>query len=261
MFPFFLFCTILLASWLFLRFKTARLDINSNVLLVTAHPDDEMMFFGPTLLCEIQMRVQEVGLRKRTKVHLLCLSNGNFYGEGSKRVHELSDACSYLLQYCIRSKEVLFADEIFTWSVIEDSQLVDSPAIEWPREHIASLVANYCATHQIGKVITFDQYGVSGHANHQALYHALAESVEPCVQLWALQSVPLWRKYLSVYDLLFTTIWALCSSNWHVHFVSLVDYLNLVQSLRRHASQMLWFRYLYSSTSRYMFINTLKQVR
>lgn len=39
-----------------------------RVLLVIAHPDDECMFFGPTIfrLCE-----------QGTEVYLLCLSNGN----------------------------------------------------------------------------------------------------------------------------------------------------------------------------------------
>lgn len=49
-----------------------------RVLIVTAHPDDESMFFGPTIL----------SLTKRTDctVYLLCLSNGlcgfcfSFYG-------------------------------------------------------------------------------------------------------------------------------------------------------------------------------------
>lgn len=38
-----------------------------RVLLVVAHPDDECMFFGPTIfrLCE-----------QGAEVHLLCLSNG-----------------------------------------------------------------------------------------------------------------------------------------------------------------------------------------
>lgn len=37
-----------------------------NVLLLTAHPDDECMFFGPTLQA----------LRHPTRVHVLCLSTG-----------------------------------------------------------------------------------------------------------------------------------------------------------------------------------------
>lgn len=45
------------------RFPNAR-----RVLLVTAHPDDESMFFGPTIL--------SLSRRKDCKIYLLCLSNG-----------------------------------------------------------------------------------------------------------------------------------------------------------------------------------------
>ena len=39
-----------------------------NALVVTAHPDDECMFFAPTILQLVQ--------EPNTKVHLLCLSTG-----------------------------------------------------------------------------------------------------------------------------------------------------------------------------------------
>ena len=43
----------------------------SDALLVIAHPDDECMFFTPTLL----------GLQSQNVVvHVLCLSTGNFAG-------------------------------------------------------------------------------------------------------------------------------------------------------------------------------------
>eukprot|EP00035_Acanthoeca_spectabilis_P037791 m.47445 g.47445 ORF g.47445 m.47445 type:complete len:102 (-) comp8864_c0_seq1:2284-2589(-) len=42
-----------------------------TVLLVTAHPDDEAMFFGPTIA-----RMRRLG----HTVHILCLSTGNFEG-------------------------------------------------------------------------------------------------------------------------------------------------------------------------------------
>ena len=46
---------------------------NDRVLIVTAHPDDECMFFGPTL-CHLADR--------DIKAKVLCLSTGNFYGKG-----------------------------------------------------------------------------------------------------------------------------------------------------------------------------------
>lgn len=54
--------------WCCYKKKTNTILQNSKrVLLVTAHPDDESMFFGPTLVNII---------RDGIDVYLLCLSNG-----------------------------------------------------------------------------------------------------------------------------------------------------------------------------------------
>lgn len=47
------------------RFPNCR-----RVLIVTAHPDDECMFFGPTIL--------SLAKRSNCTVYLLCLSNGEY---------------------------------------------------------------------------------------------------------------------------------------------------------------------------------------
>ena len=40
-----------------------------RVLIITSHPDDEVMFFGPTIL----------GLVRRCEVFLLCMSPGQYF--------------------------------------------------------------------------------------------------------------------------------------------------------------------------------------
>lgn len=252
MYPIVLFAVIFAGSWLLFWTRSKRPKTDKNVLFVVAHPDDECMFFGPTLLNEIRWRARE----KRSKVHLLVLSTGNFYGDGRLRKEELDSACHFLLKYC--SKEMSNDDErVFVWEVIDHSGLPDSPNVQWSADLIGNLVNNYVKKHSIDKVITFDEQGISGHSNHIAIHLALSVRLDPSIQLWYLQSVALWRKYLSAFDLLFTCISSLYHNYWDVYFLTLFDYLYLVQTLRRHQSQMLWFRYLYSSTSRYMFINTL----
>lgn len=47
-----------------------------RVLVVTAHPDDESMFFGPTIL--------SLTKRKDCRVYLLCLSNGLYTNNMNK---------------------------------------------------------------------------------------------------------------------------------------------------------------------------------
>ncbi len=63
--------------------KTAR-----RVLLVTSHPDDEVMFFGPTVL--------SLTRNPQVKLFLLCMSNGDYRREGMTRKKELYSACQEL---------------------------------------------------------------------------------------------------------------------------------------------------------------------
>lgn len=53
-------------------FKSSKLPPSaSRVLLVTAHPDDECMFFGPTLVA--------LGDRKNCTIYVLCLTQGKCF--------------------------------------------------------------------------------------------------------------------------------------------------------------------------------------
>lgn len=52
--------------------KTVKLPSVKRVLIITAHPDDESMFFGPTI----------VGLKQQDencRIFVLCLSNGMWH--------------------------------------------------------------------------------------------------------------------------------------------------------------------------------------
>lgn len=59
-----------------------------RVLLVIAHPDDECLFFGPTIL--------KLTKSAHCDFHLLCLSSGNHYKKGAQRKLELKVILSYL---------------------------------------------------------------------------------------------------------------------------------------------------------------------
>ena len=70
-------CTVLLATWLtcylYFRYKCQNqqgllpgVPKGAKILLLTAHPDDEAMFFVPTI----------AALRQNYEWHVLCLSTG-----------------------------------------------------------------------------------------------------------------------------------------------------------------------------------------
>ena len=63
-----------------------------RVLIVTSHPDDETMFFGPTILSLCRGKSSFQG----KNVFLLCMSTGDHKTMGAKRKHELYEACKIL---------------------------------------------------------------------------------------------------------------------------------------------------------------------
>ncbi|XP_044849915.1 N-acetylglucosaminyl-phosphatidylinositol de-N-acetylase isoform X2 [Mauremys mutica] len=129
----------------------ARAD-DVRALVVTAHPDDEAMFFAPTIL--------SLG-RFRAQLWLLCCSSGNYYNQGESRKKELVQSCAVL---GIPSSNV---------TVIDHRDLPDDPSVEWDTHLLSTFVLEHIETNHINLLITFDAGGVSGHANHIALYTAL----------------------------------------------------------------------------------------
>ncbi|XP_067866969.1 N-acetylglucosaminyl-phosphatidylinositol de-N-acetylase isoform X4 [Heterodontus francisci] len=116
-------------------------------LLVTAHPDDECMFFAPALL-----RLVGRGL----SVHLLCLSTGNFYNQGEVRKKELLQSCAVL---GIPSSRVTVLDHRYKLAATLQSTaphylysyiaLPDHPGVQWDPELIAMLILRHVQKHHI----------------------------------------------------------------------------------------------------------------
>jgi N-acetylglucosaminylphosphatidylinositol deacetylase len=167
-------------------------------LLVVAHPDDESMFFSPTL-CSIE------------NVHILCLSNGNYDGLGKTREVELVRAAEVLGISPIRNhitclnvdqfrdgpKEVWKAVDIScaVWAeisrILQQSVPTNTKSATAPKDRSGCNVA----------IITFDEAGVSGHPNHvdvcKGLRHMasndrsrrLHDNVNVSICVWELNSI------------------------------------------------------------------------
>lgn len=74
-------------------------------------------------------------------------------------------------------------------------------------------------------------------------------------KIFTLTSVNACRKYMFLLDLLPSLLF---SSNWFI--LNLRDYKLIQQAMAQHKSQMVWFRRLYVIFSRYMLINTLREM-
>ena len=66
----------------------SKLNTPEHFLLLTAHPDDEAFFFGPTITALVS--------ESNAKLYSLCLSIGDADGQGKKRITELSDSLDVL---------------------------------------------------------------------------------------------------------------------------------------------------------------------
>lgn len=183
---------------------------NKRIILLIAHPDDESMFFSPTLQALTSPHLQN-------HLKILCMSTGDSEGLGATRRLELERAAVTL---GVRRKEDVF--------VLDDARFRDGMQEDWKPEEVARVLASAFAPHLNGSselekekekekdkdkdrrksksskssksaassggaipppqssegpratidvLITFDSRGVSGHPNHKALYHGAREFV------------------------------------------------------------------------------------
>ncbi|KAM6049226.1 N-acetylglucosaminyl-phosphatidylinositol de-N-acetylase [Chlamydotis macqueenii] len=209
-----------------------------RALLVTAHPDDEAMFFAPTVL----------GLgRAGARPAVLCCSAGNYYNQGEIRKKELEQSC-FLLG--IPASDV---------TVVDHRDLPDNPAVEWDTQLLAAFVLKHIEANNINLVVTFDAGGVSGHANHISLYTALRylhseQKLPEGCHVLVLESVNLFRKYISMLDVPLS-----CLLPRDALFILTEEETEQARrAMWCHRSQLLWFRHIYMLFSRYMVINSLR---
>ncbi|XP_014215192.1 N-acetylglucosaminyl-phosphatidylinositol de-N-acetylase [Copidosoma floridanum] len=206
----------------------------ARLLLVTAHPDDEVMFFGPMIYW----------LTQSSQVYLLCMSIG-----GDMQRKEELWACAKRLGIPEANVTIMMCTE-----------LPDNPAVQWPEEIVAETVLHHVESCKIDAVVTFDKHGVSKHKNHISLYFAIAslcieKKVPTYCKLYTLESVNIFRKYTQLLDL---PVSLLTASYWYLITYQHRPYIQ--NAMKAHESQYVWFRKLYMIFSRYTLLNTLHEV-
>ena len=128
---------------------------NKEVLILIAHPDDETIFFFPTMKCL---------LSKYAKINILCLSNGDYYNEGNVREKEMNILKEYLHLYSVE--------------IVKNDNLKDDITKLWDTKIVAQEVTNYLTKNKnIGVIFTFDHKGVSKHPNHISCYNGITYKI------------------------------------------------------------------------------------
>ena len=244
--------------------KTKREGVK-KAMLVISHPDDEAMFFGPTL-----ESLKSKGSSDVVKVFCICLSNGNFDGLGQTRAKELKKSTleMFKLDGCV---------------IADSEDLQDGPANHWPLEEIANVV-HECVQHYSPDVIlTFDDKGVSKHPNHVQTHRGVMRFLmeakmgaipnaeytnENTPEVWVLETTPLYRTFMGAMD-----YWAsVVSTTTRTKHSSLAVASSssamfcaknpslILEAMRTHATQWVWFRKLYVTFSRYSLMNTFRRM-
>ena len=207
-----------------------------RVLLVISHPDDETMFFGPTL-----QALRSVG----TRTHVLCLSNGDADGLGAVREKELETAAGFL--------GVEFVE------VVNDLKMRDGFNEKWPEDVVAARVETAVRRAKADVVLTFDSKGVSGHPNHVSAYRGVClwkqdTKAQASVSAWALVTVNPLRKFSMFAEVAVSFV---CEPHVLAAASSAVD---IVRAMSKHRSQWVWYRKLFVVFSRYAYVNSLRRL-
>ena len=191
-------------------------------------------FFTPTI----------IAMKEEANLFLLVLSNGGWEGLGKVREKEMEKA----------SRHLGFKD----FKVVDDPKIPDGPDVIWEKQIVADHLANYMrslqtAGHEIGSIVTFDEFGVSYHPNHIQVHHGCVHlhnsGLFPKVDLYTLTTVSSLRKYDSFLDIFL-------SSSAEVNYY-LPSPRPAVATMMLHHTQWLWYRKLFMSFARYTVHNGL----
>ncbi|TQS35651.1 hypothetical protein Golomagni_03924 [Golovinomyces magnicellulatus] len=272
---------LFVSCWILIGAHLVRAQLptlrHKRVCLLIAHPDDEAMFFAPTLLALTQPEL-------KNHVKILCLSNGNNEGLGEIRRKELLKSG---MRLGLRKEEDVL--------VVESQDFPDSMETYWDKSKVASLLLTAFAPSikltstkeskeiyrpTIDILITFDSKGVSNHPNHISLFHGARCFISSLavpgvdwaspVSLYTLTSISILRKYTFFLDILASGIGILFAKNrknkkvkgspQNLLFLSGLEQMLCAQDamISCHQSQMKWFRWGWILLSRYMTINDLR---
>ena len=245
--------TLLLYAIYVVLIKSDHNPINANkksknICLLVAQPDDEVMFFGPT--------IRYLATYNDNKLYVLCMTAGDYYGKGELRKKEMLMSCSNLISNS-KLKDV---------TIIDEPSLPDHPNKEWSQDLCTKIIGDYLNKHSIDVLVTFDQDGISGHANHcylNEITRLLKNENDQLkkVDVFVLSTVNRIRKYMFLFDLIVALGHDVAFNRSGLFVVnSIGDFLITIRSMMKHNSQLVWFRWLYIFTSRYMFINNLEKM-
>lgn len=212
------------------------------------------------------------------------MTAGNHEGLGDQRRAEAKASCT----------ELGITDDKCV--ILENKSLQDNPHEWWDEKLIARIVERHVKDWHIDLIITFDEYGISGHVNHRSVSNGVRKfsaDHDHNPPAYAVQTKFVLRKYASLADLVLTSFpfagrilraMFTAAPNGYATPVpvpgkaampplggdvygdrallvtSWGQYLQGRAAFKQHASQYSWDRVLYLVLSRYMWFNDLRRM-
>jgi len=128
----------------------------STILIIISHPDDEIMFFTPTILALIKLKIP---------IKILCLSNGNYYGIGETRTKEFESVSKYL--------------NLNHNKILNIKELQDNLFLKWDENIISNIIKNFLNENKdVNIIFTFDENGVTKHPNHISCFKGVEKFIK-----------------------------------------------------------------------------------
>ncbi|KAH6758553.1 N-acetylglucosaminylphosphatidylinositol de-N-acetylase family protein [Perilla frutescens var. frutescens] len=213
-----------------------------NVLLVIAHPDDESMFFAPVINYLIS---------RDHNLRIMCMSTGNADGMGCIRKEEL-----YLASAVLK----IPAQQVKT---LDHPDLQDGFGKVWNWNLLASIIEEETRTHFVdlrppfgsicANIITFDNYGISGHCNHCDVHQGVRKLLQDAsgrhLEAWEIVSPNILRKYIGPVDIWLSILFSRLKKDGQSYCLLNLDLRKSYAAMAQHSSQWVWFRKLFVTFS------------
>lgn len=179
---------------------------------------------------------------------------GDCHGLGQHRKCELYMSCSVL---GIPRRHV---------QITEDNGLRDGMGNVWDQERVKQYVVQYIRDIRPNIVLSFDEYGVSGHLNHSGTAAGVLLAYKTCRRLKDLQGMSLYilkssnivTKYSGMLSYAFIKILYRVNGSCLFHNF---DVRRAWQAMSCHQTQWTWYRRFFILFSQYTFFNLLCDVR
>jgi N-acetylglucosaminylphosphatidylinositol deacetylase len=189
--------------------------------ILIAHPDDEIMFFLPTV----------VALSKK-EFWICCITHGS---QGIRRgeLQRIASRFNAKLHF------------------LESSKFKDSQTTKWEISNLTELLGQFTKLHSISTIYTFDNGGVSGHVNHRELALAASRIDQSSLTVLHLKTHGILWKYC-----ILSKWYPKCSKSSPIYTLNPVKaFVTSFECMRIHASQFVWYRFFYILFTCYTCVN------